>query len=135
MSGGGGWGDKAGLLSLDPDTSHFPPSEEEALKNLFGSGGSSDFAPAGSEVQFFIHERWLDQDGDSHRQPEDDSRFSQHVFGVSEDVPEVSSSSTETDIVLKPNVFGALSDEAIYVSDKHNDDFKLSVPGARLGLS
>lgn len=55
VSGGGGWGDKAGLLALDPQLSHFAKSEEEASRSLFG-GGKVDFTyiPSGSAVQFYI---------------------------------------------------------------------------------
>lgn len=130
MSGGGGWGDKAGLLSLDPETSHFPPSEEEEMQNLFGSGGTSDFAPADSEVQFFIHERWLDQNNSDASKPRPERSVSGSLFGVSEDVPEDSAVTNGTDVIFNPGVFGALSDEAIFVSDKPGDTFKLSTPGA-----
>lgn len=132
VSGGGGWGSKAGLLSLDPETSHFPVSEEEEMQRLFGNGGQSDFAPVGSEVQFFCSDIWspegqLERGGGENRHG--------LAFGVFEDASELCSDVESTDdIVITPNHFGAVSNSAIYLSGTGTGPFKLSVPGAQLGI-
>lgn len=129
MSGGGGWGDKAGLLSLDPETSPFPLSEEEQMRNLFGVGGGSDYAPVGSEVQFFIPEL-----GAEEAQPSEQDSHGL-VFGVSPyALGEPPEERGAEDVSVAPNQFGALSDEAIYVESEGASPFKLSVPGARLSI-
>lgn len=134
MSGGGGWGDKAGLLSLDPETSPFAASEEEDMRNLFGIGGASDYAAVGSEVQFFVP----DLVASEHRTDEDRGL----VFGISEYDPETADATEDSaagvqgsDIAVVPGQFGVLSNEAVYISSEDLRPFKLNVPGSRLSIS
>ena len=54
VSGGGGWGAKKGLLSLDPQESHVPLSEEEEMERFMKTIDGSAFAPPGSSIQFFV---------------------------------------------------------------------------------
>ena len=61
MSGGGGWGKKKGLLSLDPDTRpNFPDEVDDAdiLQRSFNKEGQlvspNDIAVPGSWIQFFV---------------------------------------------------------------------------------
>ncbi len=58
VSGGGGWGDKQGLLSLDPQTKYSSPDEDDVesfIRSFKGdtSGAGTVVAP-GSYIQFFI---------------------------------------------------------------------------------
>lgn len=59
MGGGGEWGAKASLLSLDPKTSHTPQSEADELDKFMRSfNGEQDakdaIAQPGDYVQFFV---------------------------------------------------------------------------------
>ncbi|KAF4123538.1 V-type H+-transporting ATPase 16kDa proteolipid subunit [Geosmithia morbida] len=132
VSGGGGWGDKAGLLSLDPETSPFAASEEENMRNLFGIGGASDYAPVGSEVQFFVPDLVA---GESH--PHDSHGL---LFGVSRYDPGTTTAAEplvdqqEADIAVTPGRFGVLCEEGIYVSGEDARPFKLSVPGSLVSI-
>ncbi|KEY67623.1 hypothetical protein S7711_07820 [Stachybotrys chartarum IBT 7711] len=54
LSGGGGWGTKKGLLSLDPQESHLALSEEEEMDRFMREMSDSGFAPADSSIQFFL---------------------------------------------------------------------------------
>lgn len=125
VSGGGGWGNKKGLLSLDPQTSHFAPTEEEEMQSLFGFGGESSFAPPGSEVQFFVSVPAPPASADASTHP--------HLFfGVQSEDNAVREEGEGIELV--EGQFGALSDHAIYISGGQFEPFKLSVPGSLLRL-
>jgi hypothetical protein len=133
VSGGGGWGSKAGLLSLDPETSPFPASEEEEMFSLLGRGGESDFVPVGSEVQFFCSD--LRSPGPQQQKGGNDLSLHRLVFGVLGDMARLGSEGLAADdIVITPNHFGAVSNLAIYMSGGGVSSSKLSVPGSQLGI-
>jgi len=129
LSGGGGWGNKAGLLSLDPDTEPFLTSEEEDILPM----EFDYYASVGSEVQFFCSDLWPREtqlqksgsDGNPHRL----------VFGVSGDASKIGSDEVAAeDIIITPNHFGAISNSAIYMYASGVWPWKLSVPGSQLGI-
>lgn len=141
MSGGGGWGKKQGLLSLDPETSFseaLNPEDLLTLDRLFEPGAeSADFtlglppflskgfsgddlstlsqtAKPGDYVQFFVAVDPSDvQDRcPSIAKPQEGSVSCQ--FGVVTGVPEVQViDGQQKDLVVLPNYFGALSEKAI----------------------
>ncbi|PWY80510.1 hypothetical protein BO70DRAFT_315581 [Aspergillus heteromorphus CBS 117.55] len=139
MSGGGGWGKKQGLLSLDPETTFLeadgrcgllglddvfnnahsppdapppPPPPPSFDMPYFGDDLSalSQAARPGDYVQFFVS---LEPDHVPAREHEDGS-ISFH-FGVVSDAETVvqSTDSTKKDLVVASNYFGALSERAI----------------------
>ncbi len=129
VSGGGGWGVKKGLLSLDPQRTHFALSEEEEMQRFMQSMDDSGFAPSGSTIQFLM----------AVQDPVDmpDYEPPNIVFGVP-------GSPQETGAVLeKPFIgahFGALSNQGIFVSDPASadaepealpDETRLTVPHSR----
>jgi hypothetical protein len=128
VSGGGGWGDKKGLLSLDPQRSHFPPSEKESLDRFMGSMDASDFAPLGAYIQFFTALRATStptadvSDGPS--APLD-------IFGVHD--PEMPARESDR-IRIHDGLFGALSDKGVftYAMGEVKKVSKLSVPNSRI---
>ncbi|OJJ87410.1 uncharacterized protein ASPGLDRAFT_33123 [Aspergillus glaucus CBS 516.65] len=140
MSGGGGWGKKQGLLSLDPEISFseatnreelltvdqlFEPGAESAdptlglppfLSKGFGEDLStlSQTAKPGDYVQFFVGvEPSEDQDKRPDiAKPQEGSISCQ--FGVVTGIPEVQTiDGQQKDLVIIPNYFGALSEKAI----------------------
>lgn len=123
VSGGGGWGAKKGLLSLDPQRTHFAPSEEESLMRFMGSMEDSDFAPLGSYIQFCTPLRAMST------APTDSSVDEAIVFGVHDaDMP-----SRECEkLVIHQGLFGALSNKGIFTSGPSGQESKLSVPNSRV---
>lgn len=131
VSGGGGWGAKKGLLSLDPRETFFASSEEEEMDKFVRTMNNSSFAPPGAHIQFFVPAR----------APAEmvTSSASGLVFGVpltAEPAGQGHAASKEGYLVA--DHFGALSAQGIYSSVKQVDDAdsaqesKLSVPGSRL---
>lgn len=142
MSGGGGWGKKQGLLSLDPEVSFpgmarsdelfslgqiFNPSADAPLempaflaKGMIGDDLSllSQVATAGDFIQFFVG---LEPE---HSQDEVASNHGVkgsviYRFGVVADADEVdvqSLNENKHDLVVVPSSFGALSEKAIAYS-------------------
>ena len=110
LSGGGGWGNKAGLLSLDPQSESqvqgFPKNFE------FGEG----VVKVGEYVQFFIAE-----------QRGGDDSWRGVVFGcvpkVEELVDEQGGKEEEEEVVIG-GLFGGASEEGVWVGDR-----KMDVPG------
>ncbi|KAL4962385.1 uncharacterized protein BDV14DRAFT_178522 [Aspergillus stella-maris] len=136
MSGGGGWGKKQGLLSLDPEMTFGRPSDEsmKPLNQVLSSGDENSAATgaSSSELPEFMQElsslSQAAEPGDhvqffaSVERPEprmesssESSRESlQCSFGVVSDADTLSSKSLEhKDLTVLPDYFGALSEKAI----------------------
>lgn len=123
VSGGGGWGAKKGLLSLDPQQTHFALSEEESLDRFMGSMEASDFAPIGSYIQFLTP---LKASSDS---LDEGSSVEGIVFGVHDSSL---ASRDGQEFRIHDGLFGALSNKGIFISDATAAESKLSVPNSRV---
>ncbi|KAG6041004.1 hypothetical protein E4U41_006333 [Claviceps citrina] len=137
LSGGGGWGPKKGLLSLDPRETYFASSEEEEMERFVRTMSSSSFAPPGSHIQFFVPAM---ASAETVASP-----ATGIVFGVplhAESTTECDPSKEKNKGYLVADHFGALSAQGIYSSmrphaadaSSHHDS-KLSVPGSRIYVS
>ncbi|KAM4054836.1 6-phosphogluconate dehydrogenase [Hirsutella rhossiliensis] len=131
LSGGGGWGSKKGLLSLDPERTHMVHSEEEAMARFVQTMEGSGFAAPGSQIQFFTTAR---------ASPRDTAfSLSGTMFGVPDGVDEVADMAevSESGCLVKDH-FGALSSKGVFVAGSADkgadamDESKLSVPGSRI---
>jgi hypothetical protein len=164
MSGGGGWGKKQGLLSLDPEVSFEEAGKEGivALSSVFSDNAQrtthdatlafeqrmfmedlstlSQAAEPGDYVQFFAS---IEQEEPSKTQKTHPPVLEESIsynFGVVSDA-EALPSQTEHQRYLKvvPNHFGALSEKAITflqpVDDVHESRSKIDVPGSRVVLT
>jgi hypothetical protein len=140
VSGGGGWGKKAGLLSLDPEIGFSGCAQRDALvglDQLFNSGADAELglppflekalvgedlsllsqvATAGDFIQFFVS---VDPSS-THDAASSDASPSEgditYRFGMVSNAEEVPSSGTiggNDNITVVPNSFGALSEKAI----------------------
>jgi hypothetical protein len=164
MSGGGGWGKKQGLLSLDPEVSFsgtvnrddlvslaqiFSPESGKLLDTLpsIDQGIAMDdlsllsqVATAGDYIQFFVSVEPTESKG-SRKADSSEEAVSYH-FGMVADSMELEASNTgdNSEIVTLPQTFGALSEKAIAYSQPVNGDTgsdsstKLDVPGSRVVL-
>ncbi|KAL7935031.1 hypothetical protein V8C35DRAFT_300492 [Trichoderma chlorosporum] len=125
LSGGGGWGAKKGLLSLDPQRTHFSLSEEEEMQNFMQSMNGGGFTPEGSQIQFFMSAPAL---------PDITEPFTPAVaFGVAGDVAPPRDPEPVDGFIGQH--FGALSNSAIYLSGKGlpgGKETKLSIPHSRV---
>ncbi|KAF3387364.1 hypothetical protein F1880_000922 [Penicillium rolfsii] len=140
VSGGGGWGKKQGLLSLDPEVSFSGTTQREALvglDQLFNSTAEAELglppflekalvgedlsllsqvATAGDFIQFFVS---VDPSSTYSAAASDFSPSDGHItyhFGVvsnAEKVASLESMDEADDITTVPNSFGALSEKAI----------------------
>lgn len=114
------------MLSLDPQISHFTPSEDEQMDMLFGSGPISKFAPEGSTVQFFAA---------CPLPPPTDQSNELAVFGVSGESGRLLGNDPEFGRSVCGG-FGATSDQGIFIQSKAagmpDERVKLSVPGSQL---
>ncbi|KAJ6446289.1 6-phosphogluconate dehydrogenase [Purpureocillium lavendulum] len=130
LSGGGGWGAKKGLLSLDPQRTHFSLSEEEEMTRFMQTMENSGFAPAGSQIQFYVPAQ----------APEEDTttKASGVVFGV----PGEAETSKDAEIpaagYLVDGHFGGLSSRGVFISAPPKSEAgvayesKLSAPNSRV---
>ncbi|RFU79103.1 hypothetical protein TARUN_3112 [Trichoderma arundinaceum] len=125
LSGGGGWGAKKGLLSLDPQRTHFSLSEEEEMQTFIQSMNGGGFTPQGSQIQFFMSAPAL---------PDITDPFAPGVaFGVAGDVAIPKDPEPIEGFIGQH--FGALSNSAIYLSGQGlpgGKETKLSVPHSRI---
>lgn len=140
MSGGGGWGKKQGLLSLDPEISFSETVNREdllALDQLFDPNVNADFtqglppflskgitgddlstlsqtARPSDYVQFFVSvESSHAQDTRPNFVRPQEGSISYH-FGAVAGTPEVQTiDGQQQDLVVVPNYFGALSEKGI----------------------
>ncbi|KAM0252033.1 hypothetical protein ACHAP5_001358 [Fusarium lateritium] len=135
LSGGGGWGAKKGLLSLDPQRTHFALSEEEEMQRFIQAMDGGNFVPVGSKIQFFASTETSAAEtvGD---------RETAIVFGTASKVEsEADSQSSQPEATLLEDHFGVLSDDGIFVTSADaaavttpgfNNDWKLNVPNSRI---
>ena len=108
LSGGGGWGNKAGLLSLDPQSE----TQVQGFSDSFESG--EGVVKVGEYVQFFIAE-----------QRGGDDSWRGVVFGCVPKVEElVEQGGKEEEEVVIDGLFGGASEEGVWVGDR-----KMDVPG------
>lgn len=127
LSGGGGWGKKAGLLSLDPDSSYSASSASLDDADLSGSNFAMDEKQAlgevskpGDYIQFFAM-----QDEPAHAEPTSDASMDDHVVPqqslhigtipssidlIPEDPGTASLASGKPTLQMFKNHFGALSE-------------------------
>ncbi|PLB53146.1 hypothetical protein P170DRAFT_349457 [Aspergillus steynii IBT 23096] len=140
MSGGGGWGKKQGLLSLDPEISFLAPSDDGepvSLNGLFSPQAEdslpdrmpsldrvfiddlsslSQVARAGDYIQFFVSVSSGHEQDRSDRSLVPEEALSCH-FGVVADaespMASPSTSLERKDLIQVPNHFGALSEKAV----------------------
>ncbi|KAF5662803.1 v-type c subunit family [Fusarium heterosporum] len=135
LSGGGGWGAKKGLLSLDPQRTHFALSEEEEMQRFIQAMDGGNFVPVGSKIQFFASTETSTAEAVG-------TRETAIVFGTASKVESGTDSQTsQPDVCLLENHFGALSNEGIFVTSADaaaastpgfNNDWKLNVPNSRI---
>lgn len=131
VSGGGGWGKKKGLLSLDPQVSHFSPPESEELDALLNMNSEDGFVPAGSSIQFFAA---------CPVPPPGDHSDEISVLGVSGDCSGFVGEDPEFGRSVCGG-FGATSDQSVFVNFRSatpegapEETQKLSVPGSHIML-
>jgi hypothetical protein len=164
MSGGGGWGKKQGLLSLDPEVSFsgtvnrddlvsvtriFDPESGKPLDTLpsIDQGIALDdlsllsqVATAGDYIQFFVSVEPTESKVSS-KSDSNEKAVSYH-FGMVADSMELEAYNVEDNsgIVTLPQTFGALSEKAIAYSQPvtghtgSNSSTKLDVPASRVIL-
>jgi hypothetical protein len=130
VSGGGGWGPKKGLLSLDPQQTHFALSEEQEMENFMRTMDNSGFAPPGAHIQFFIP---------AVASPEATTcSVAGIVFGVPSGMHTSAEAETASKGYLVVDHFGALSSQGVYLSGRADAgsascyESKLNIPGCRI---
>lgn len=121
LSGGGGWGDKKGLLALDPQQSHTCYNEDTPTTTTTTT--PFETAPPGSRIQFFA--------------PTDPSLACPPdvrgvIFGVSDGGERLGTSDGLDSAGLLEGHFGASSSTGIFVRGWSDGGMRLSVPGSRL---
>lgn len=149
VSGGGEWGAKAGLLSLDPQIEYERPSEAESLQSFqsaFQGDAQGDVQAAdavakpGDMVQFFVEPAPGDIGGYKATQyyrewPQ--QRCSLDVSDVKQDSglqeKQLLTYRTKAAPVAYP-AFGGCSSEGIYLSGSGVHKTKIDVPGSRVEL-
>lgn len=165
VSGGGGWGKKQGLLSLDPEVSFpgtarrhelvgldelFDPNPNAPLempsflsKETHGDDLSllSQVATAGDFIQFFVGVEPASQYNDNIPDSPDGGSVT-YQFGVVSDSDGVDAhdrSENRQALFMLPNSFGALSEKAIAYSQPltqtSTSSTKLDIPGCRVTLN
>ncbi|KUI66490.1 hypothetical protein VM1G_01628 [Cytospora mali] len=153
LGGGGEWGAKASLLSLDPHTSHGRDTEEDRLNKFIKSFHSEDdakdaIAKPGDFVQFFVErdpvQLALDKKDYLAAEPTDYPPF---LFGVGDtnmkDIDPPSRvvelrrvTDTESPGWVTFDHFGGHSAEGIYLSaGSIGPNTKLDVPGASVNMT
>ncbi|KAJ0423796.1 hypothetical protein BJY00DRAFT_44914 [Aspergillus carlsbadensis] len=164
MSGGGGWGKKQGLLSLDPEISFEKTGIEGivALSSVFSDNAQrathevipafeqrmfmedlstlSQAAEPGDYVQFFASIEEDEPPKTQNTHPPVSEGSISYNFGVVSDAETLpSQTEQQRGLTVIPNHFGALSEKAITylqpVDDVHKSRTKIDVPGSRLVLT
>ncbi|KAJ9485851.1 hypothetical protein VN97_g7507 [Penicillium thymicola] len=142
MSGGGGWGKKQGLLSLDPEVSFSGSANHDdlvTLSQVFDPGTTqldtlpsidkgitvddlsllSQVATAGDYIQFFVSVEPTGAQGNVPSNHDSQEEPISYHFGMVADSMELETHEVDQDsngVVSLPHTFGALSEKAIAYS-------------------
>ncbi|KAK3383795.1 hypothetical protein B0T24DRAFT_543599 [Lasiosphaeria ovina] len=128
LSGGGGWGLKQGLLSLDPQTRHATPDQEDIenfIRSFHGDESGGAIVTPGSFVQFLVEPAGsppAGEVGQGSQAESNDTGPLEIVVGTQDQVAD--SLAGPDHIEVGVNLFGAISSEGVYV---------ISQPGAGQG--
>lgn len=151
LSGGGGWGKKAGLLSLDPDSSYFATGEssrdddsfwpgfdfegekqESALRNIVSPGDYVQFylALPDSSEHGLVEQKGRVDSNVTHIKPDPNSHSAEFgtVPSTIDTIPGNPSEAGESDQAVRyyPNHFGALSEVGIALTINEYDGHDVS---------
>ncbi|KAK0618156.1 hypothetical protein B0T17DRAFT_592027 [Bombardia bombarda] len=118
LSGGGGWGLKQGLLSLDPQTKYSTPDQEDVesfIRSFMGEDTGGGVVAPGSFVQFFVElagslTTEIEVDVDSRVDSIDEPTL---IIGSQDPAAEIPGPK-QAEVSL--NLFGAVSSEGIYLA-------------------
>jgi len=120
VSGGGGWGAKRGLLSLDPDTRHVLPQDdtvdrfhrilEQRMDSDAAVGAQDGIVSPGSFVQFFVTPS-------ASRRPEELPLGHKYVFGTAPwgYAEPTTTASKPGGIVARKDSFGGLTTHGLFL--------------------
>ncbi|KAK0729180.1 hypothetical protein B0T21DRAFT_370519 [Apiosordaria backusii] len=114
LSGGGGWGLKQGLLSLDPDTRYAREEHEDMesfIRSFKGEDATGGIVTPGSYVQFFTE---VIPPTETTR-PKLPWPYDCPTFAIG-----TSGGQTSSEVETFPNLFGAVSSEGVYLSSEKN---------------
>lgn len=151
LGGGGEWGAKASLLSLDPKTSHEPQSEADELdkfmRSFNGEQNAKDaIVQPGDYVQFFVERDASQRPPEKLPQLKAMQDYPPIRFGCGDlhmkniDPPDRTASSRQRDRGQSEHFcsdhFGAHSAEGIYVSSGGlGPNTKMDIPGATVTMA
>ncbi|KAK3337130.1 hypothetical protein B0T19DRAFT_411586 [Cercophora scortea] len=118
LSGGGGWGLKQGLLSLDPQTRYSTPDQEDVesfIRSFNGEDSGAGIVTPGSYVQFLVAPS-QSAAGESllASEPEVDGDSTRVILGTQEAEVEAADFG-DVDMTIDSELFGAVSNQGIYV--------------------
>ncbi|KAI5925237.1 hypothetical protein F4810DRAFT_708623 [Camillea tinctor] len=125
LSGGGGWGLKQGLLSLDPETHFSLPGEDEGDIEMFiksfqereSANSSEGIVTPGSYIMFCIEPQWTEQATAAGRNAANSSSTQTLSLGVAphgDFAPSVSAS-TDNEVTVIGGHFGATSAAGLFL--------------------
>ncbi|KAK4447523.1 hypothetical protein QBC34DRAFT_409639 [Podospora aff. communis PSN243] len=118
LSGGGGWGLKQGLLSLDPQTKYSTADNEDVesfMRSFQGEDSGSATVMPGSYVQYFVEPFGSLPEGLQNKTKIDGESI---VLG-NQGAP--LKEATSSNVEVQPGLFGAASSEGIYIASEADD--------------
>ena len=130
VSGGGGWGLKQGLLSLDPQTRHSTPDQEDVesfIRSFNGDDSAGGIVTPGSYVQFLVEPAYNPDDGLREDAGTEQADFSSTTFVLGTHDLALTSPGPDQ-IEVRPNLFGAISSHGIYIASIGDADDEGGLP-------
>lgn len=119
VSGGGGWGLKQGLLSLDPQVRYSVPDEEDVerfIRSFKGETSPDDVITPGSYIQFFVEPIHPSQKVSAISRPERAGLDFPGVVVGTCDTAEEGEHSVEDGVQVVTDYFGALSSQGMFIA-------------------
>ncbi|KAH8890982.1 hypothetical protein GQ53DRAFT_165471 [Thozetella sp. PMI_491] len=126
LSGGGGWGAKQGLLSLDPQTRYTSPDQEDVesfIRSFRGDTSDDDgsIIRPGSSIQFYVEPPRNLSKGEPGSVAEVSSSTLSLYVGTQDEAETPFGSEENPDAVsVTVNLFGAISSQGIYLASAAN---------------
>jgi hypothetical protein len=139
VSGGGGWGLKQGLLSLDPQTRYAAPGDDDIesfIRSFKGETAADNVITPGSYIQFLVEPATSPSEPASTTKTSSSTGLKLPTVSIGTcPANEDQEQAMDGDVQVLMDYFGALSSQGVFVASSPEVSTKIDVPNTRIAVN